>query len=362
MSEQNEAVKSDLLNEDKKIKQRKPWIAGLLNFLNPGLGYFYGGRFKLGLLTALIYPLILLLIFFISVKLPQTINIIFFILSLLSVTYFLTVSSYKFTKKNLSYTDHKNRIPLLIIFWICAGLYMSPVVKTSYKTYKLHTGSMANTLLIKDYLIASMSCYTISDPFLHNKIIRVATPERNEVVIYLTNDLDDEDERVPYVKRIVGIPGDTIKIEFKNCFINGVKEKNNDLYIYDNINRPPNFYNPRIYPKGSGWNEDQYGPLYIPRKNDIIRVDTSNIKLWKQIILSENTETNKVTNDEAYLESILQRGAFVVNHNYYFMMGDNRNNSLDSRFNGLVKEEDIIGKPEMIYWSKDISRIGKKVQ
>lgn len=108
-----------------------------------------------------------------------------------------------------------------------------------------------------------------------------------------------------------------------------------------------------IFPENKQWNIDQYGPLYIPKKGDIIQLNTNNITQYYNII--SNYEGVKKKKIEIKNNNILINGhitkKYKIKQNYYFMVGDNRDSSLDSRFFGYVPEDHIIGKPVFIWLS-----------
>ena len=106
-----------------------------------------------------------------------------------------------------------------------------------------------------------------------------------------------------------------------------------------------NLHDPQIFPNDSNykWNKHNFGKLYVPKKDDVIKLDSSNICLYKKIILVY--EKNKLQIDG---NNILVNGKpckqYTIKQNYYFVLGDNRDNAIDSRYWGFVPEEYIMGK------------------
>ena len=114
-----------------------------------------------------------------------------------------------------------------------------------------------------------------------------------------------------------------------------------------------------MFPKGNkrNWTTDNYGPIVIPKKNSALILDSSNIDLYKKII--EDYEENKllIKNDSIFINGELT-DRYIFKMNYYWMMGDNRHNSLDSRFWGFVPENHVVGKPVFNWLSIDPNRSG----
>jgi signal peptidase I len=125
--------------------------------------------------------------------------------------------------------------------------------------------------------------------------------------------------------------------------------------------------NPDIFPKNSNWNENNYGPLKIPKTGDTLNIDSSNIVQWE---VSIKRDAGKEESYPAkFMKDVISRRFYVVKKDYYFVLGDYRDNSLDSRFWGFVAMDDIIGKTILIFYSYDDllrkirwERIGKKLK
>lgn len=217
------------------------------------------------------------------------------------------------------------------------------------------------------------------------------------------------DKRDNYIKRAIGLPGDVVEIVDSEVFVNGEKDKmlptmqhlyylrhkdnalsvkardmfgitKDDLIVSQNYytvahmtedmvakaSKDASVYEVRreVTPKKSlnidvfphdtinyKWNEDNFGPLTIPRKGVTVKLEGSNIKIYERII--KNYEGNDLVIDG---DDIKINGSKVDSYtfkmNYFFVMGDNRHNSLDSRFFGFVPEDHVVGKASFIWFSK----------
>jgi signal peptidase I len=233
------------------------------------------------------------------------------------------------------------------------------------------------------------------------------------------------DKKTNLVKRCVGIPGDSLEIREGNIFINGeitklperaklqynffvntagmgmdqkslvniygaregLKYENGDFAMTYNGGYELTLtdkeaariaYNPvvkgvkkHLQPKGEDgnvfphvaslpWNIDNFGPIYIPKKEKTIKLNIETLPFYKRIIQEYENNSLKVNGDEIVINGKIST-SYTFKQDYYWMMGDNRQNSLDARFWGYVPFDHIVGKPVFIWfsWDKDGNGIKK---
>ncbi|MEO7058031.1 MAG: signal peptidase I [Caldimonas sp.] len=204
-----------------------------------------------------------------------------------------------------------------------------------FEPFKIPSGSMMPTLMIGDLILVNKFHYGIRLPVINRKIVDIHNPERGDVMVFRF----PKDPSTDFIKRVIGLPGDEVMFRDQKLYINGEAAKLEAA-------PPPGFYDEdaRAYTPSF---EEKLGTMQHK-----ILINPQSAPFWKsqegsQFPFRENCRysDNSVT--------------CKVPPGHYFMMGDNRDNSLDSRYWGFVPDENIVGKAFFIWMNfGDLKRIG----
>ena len=216
---------------------------------------------------------------------------------------------------NLVVEYSRSFFPVLLLVLLVRSFLFEP--------FRIPSSSMVPTLLVGDFIFVNKFIYGLRLPVLHNKFVDLGQPERGDVMVFRL----PSDPSVNYIKRLVGLPGDTIEYQNKRLYINSQL-------------------------------------VSLVRKGEMARAAGPRAILASEVL-------GDVTHD-VLLEpfSLGREGRYIVPEGHYFMMGDNRDNSQDSRFPqvGFVPEANVVGKAVRIWMNWDFpeapkwARIGSKVQ
>jgi signal peptidase I len=186
------------------------------------------------------------------------------------------------------------------------------VITFIVQAFQIPSESMENTLLVGDYLLVNKLCYGGSG--FGARLLPYQKIARGDVIVFHY----PVDPQQHFVKRVIGLPGDRLRMVNKKVFINGKA-----------LDEP---YVRFLDPQGEGSNDP--GILF---RDDFPRTDISVFNMEGKWLLE--------------MRKLVEDGQLIIPQGYYFVLGDNRDDSQDSRYWGFVPRENIIGRPLLIYWS-----------
>jgi signal peptidase I len=213
--------------------------------------------------------------------------------------------------------------PVILIVFVLRSFLFEP--------FKIPSGSMIPTLQVGDLILVNKYHYGIRLPVLQTKVIAINEPQRGDVVVFRY----PQDTRLDYIKRVVGVPGDEVTYRNQQIYLNGKL-----------IDTKPN---------GEYYDEDslRYSPQYSEKLGAV-----------EHLILVDRNRSSAIPGDESFpfKENCRYSSEGVsckVPAGQYFMMGDNRDNSQDSRYWGFVPDKNIVGKAFLVWMNfGNLKRIG----
>jgi len=217
--------------------------------------------------------------------------------------------------------------PVILVVFLLRSFLFEP--------FKIPSGSMMPTLLVGDLILVNKFHYGVRLPVINRKIVDNHDPARGDVMVFRF----PKDPSTDYIKRVVGLPGDEIVFRNQQLFVNGQQVPAEPL-------PPPGFYDEEAR---------RYVPEFKEKLGDVehrILINPQSAQFWKT---QEDNQFPFRENCRYSAEGV----ACKVPPGNYFMMGDNRDNSLDSRYWGFVPDENIVGRAFWIWMNfGDLKRIG----
>jgi len=297
-----------------------------------------------------------------------------------------------------------------------------------FDLFRIPTPSMEKSLLVGDYLFVSKVHYgtrtpmSVGIPFTSIYLKGLSFPfarvpgftsvKRSDAIVFNwpDDDVDIIERRMHYIKRVVGLPGETVSVVNKSVLVDGGEQallptmqqywlvyktdprvqlnrsaleelgikdviQGQDQSVVQMVATPQaaetiaswpwvdrveaavapsnSVYDAAMYPTGRGWTPDNYGPVTIPREGVTIALNKANWEEYRKVITRFEGHTASAVNDSTFIIDGLPASEYTFEQDYYFVMGDNRDNSEDSRFWGFVPMDHIVGKAVMVYFSWD---------
>jgi signal peptidase I len=215
----------------------------------------------------------------------------------------------------------KSFFPVLVLVLVVRSFWFEP--------FQIPSPSMVPTLLVGDFLVVNKYAYGLRLPVLNTKILAVGSPERGDVVVFrrphsdqIPLDQPDEEEGKNYIKRLIGLPGDQIRYE------------NHQLFINDE-------------------------PMQRTQVSSYVGDIASKVELGTDLLSEQLMDRpHQILNGTNGFMNNQFDGSWTVPAGHYFMMGDNRDGSADSRAWGFVPEANLVGRASFIWFHFDRQRNG----
>jgi len=201
-----------------------------------------------------------------------------------------------------------------------------------YEPFQIPSGSMMPTLLVGDFILVEKYAYGLKDPVFRHKFMETGAPERGDVVVFKY----PEEPSVDYIKRVVGMPGDTVIYRDKQIFIKPACDSGRNCAEFKAM--PQEFVS-------SGDFVQNLAPLK--------RISETLGDVKHEILQHPFSEAHP---SNFYTQPGTKMNEWIVPENQYFVLGDNRDNSRDSRYWGFVPDENLVGKAVAIWISFEFDR------
>lgn len=261
----------------------------------------------------------------------------------------------------------KTIVSALLIVMVINGLLIASFV--------VPTGSMENEVMAGDFLFVNKFIYGGSSPqtipFFNTplpyfRLPGLRDPQKGDVIVFIFPGNHNEIEASEfqyYLKRCVATAGDTLQVKNKQVYINGAPQPTPRNAKFTNTVSEPDAGVFPDFAGGARFSRDNWGPMRIPKKGDVIPLNDSTYPMYQVFIQREGHQIDRI--GQLINVDGKPANAYKVQRDYVFGMGDNRDNSLDSRYWGFVPVENVVGTPLFVYWSWDpnmpLSQLGDKL-
>ncbi len=224
----------------------------------------------------------------------------------------------------------KSFFPVILVVFLLRSFLVEP--------FKIPSSSMRPTLVVGDFIVVNKFTFGIRLPIIGKKLIEINSPSRGDVMVFHY----PEDPSTDFIKRVIGLPGDTIEYRNKQLLVNGVLQEQQRDGDYNYVEAALNFVHTERY------NENLMGYSYPV----LINPDAPSVHIASVAEFPHRENC-------AYIAGGVR---CTVPDGHYFMLGDNRDNSRDSRYWGFVPDKLIVGKAFMIWMNfSDLKRIGLSI-
>ncbi|MFH1011182.1 MAG: signal peptidase I [bacterium] len=312
MNEEGQSTLGESSEDLSPPRARNPWLAALLALLEPAVGYFYVGRWKRGVFV----PLGALICLYVLLGIVRLHFSFFGLVTIITLGIFYRIAilfdTIRIAKSwTLEHLESYQRWHYYVLVWIVSLVVLQ--VNSyglrragSFLAFRIPAGSMEETLLVGDYILVDCGKYDKQEP------------KEGDLVVFRFPRQPD----LSYVKRCVAVGGQMVEIRDRGLFVDSVLSKSPSTVKFTSQKLLPKGARERniFSPDGESWNRDHFGPIAVPKEN-------------------------------------------------YFVLGDNRDNSADSRYWGFLPRKYVLGKPLYIYFSKNKrthavrwDRLGKTVE
>jgi len=224
----------------------------------------------------------------------------------------------------------KSFFPVILIVFFIRSFLVEP--------FKIPSGSMIPTLQVGDFILVNKFTYGIRLPIVNKKIVQLNDPQRGDVMVFHY----PENPSLDYIKRVVGLPGDTVEYRNKRLWINGVEQHQQPDGDYNYVETGLNFVH----------TEKRIETLGEHKHEVLVNPEVPTLHL-NAVAVFEGQENCSYDDDMVRCK---------VPEGHYFMLGDDRDNSRDSRYWGFVPDRQIVGKAFFIWMNfSDLKRIGLSI-